>query len=118
MDNYGYSAELGGRILEALPETKVNVKNPDWVVHVELREKGYVYGYTHKGPGGLPVHSAGKGMLLLSGGIDSPVAGYLMAKRGMTLDAVYFHTPPLHQPGVPGKGAGPGPDYCPPGAAA
>ena len=65
---------------------------------MELREKGYVYGYTHKGAGGLPVHSAGKGMLLLSGGIDSPVAGYLMAKRGMTLDAVYFHTPPYTSP--------------------
>ncbi|OQY35508.1 MAG: tRNA 4-thiouridine(8) synthase ThiI [Spirochaetaceae bacterium 4572_59] len=98
MDNYGYSAELGGRILEAFPELTVNVHKPDWIVHVELREKGYVYGYLYKGPGGLPVHSAGKGMLLLSGGIDSPIAGYLMAKRGMSLEAVYFHTPPYTSP--------------------
>ena len=98
MDNYGFSAEIGGRILDKFPELKVDVKNPDWTVHMELREKGYVYGYTHKGPGGLPVHCAGKGMLLLSGGIDSPVAGYLMAKRGMSLDAVYFHTPPYTSP--------------------
>lgn len=98
LDNYGYSAELGGRILDACPGVEVDVRNPDWIVHVELREKGYVYGYTHKGPGGLPVHCAGKGMLLLSGGIDSPVAGYLMAKRGMSLDAVYFHTPPYTSP--------------------
>jgi len=98
MDNYGYSAELGGRVLEAFPELKVDVRNPDFEIHVELREKGYVYGYTNRGPGGLPVHSAGKGMLLLSGGIDSPVAGYLMAKRGLCLDAVYFHTPPYTSP--------------------
>ena len=98
MDNYGYSAELGGRVLEAFPETRVDLHNPDWIIHVELREKGYVYGYTHKGPGGLPVHCAGKGMLLLSGGIDSPVAGYLMAKRGLSMDAVYFHTPPYTSP--------------------
>ncbi len=98
MDNYGYSAELGARVLEAFPQTSVDIKNPDWTIQVELREKGYVYGYTHKGPGGLPVHSAGKGMLLLSGGIDSPVAGYLMAKRGLSLDAVYFHTPPYTSP--------------------
>ena len=98
LDNYGYSAELGARVLEAFPELTVNVRNPDWVIHVELREKGYVYGYTHKGPGGLPVRCAGKGMLLLSGGIDSPVAGYLMAKRGMVLEAVYFHTPPYTSP--------------------
>ena len=98
MDNYGYSAELGGKVLEAFPELRVDVKNPDWTIHVELREKGYVYGYTHRGSGGLPVHSAGKGMLLLSGGIDSPVAGYLMAKRGLSLDAVYFHTPPYTSP--------------------
>ncbi|MBF9017796.1 MULTISPECIES: tRNA uracil 4-sulfurtransferase ThiI [unclassified Oceanispirochaeta] len=98
LDNYGYSAEIGGRVFEKIPGLKVDVKNPDWVIHIELREKGYVYGYTHKGPGGLPVHTGGKGMLLLSGGIDSPVAGYLMAKRGMSLDAVYFHTPPYTSP--------------------
>ena len=98
LDNYGYSAEIGGRIFEKIPGLTVDVKNPDWIIHIELREKGYVYGYTHKGPGGLPVHTGGKGMLLLSGGIDSPVAGYMMAKRGMSLDAVYFHTPPYTSP--------------------
>ncbi len=98
LDNYGYSAEIGGRILAAFPELKVNVKQPDWVVHLELREQGYVYGFTQRGPGGLPVHSAGKALLLLSGGIDSPVAGYLMAKRGLSLEAVYFHTPPYTSP--------------------
>ncbi|MDA3957505.1 tRNA uracil 4-sulfurtransferase ThiI [Oceanispirochaeta sp.] len=98
LDNYGYSAEIGGRVFEKIPGLTVDVKNPDWIIHIELREKGYVYGYTHKGPGGLPVHTGGKGMLLLSGGIDSPVAGYLMSKRGMSLDAVYFHTPPYTSP--------------------
>lgn len=98
LDNYGYSAEIGGRVFEKIPGLIVDVKNPDWTIHIELREKAYVYGYTHRGPGGLPVHCAGKGMLLLSGGIDSPVAGYLMAKRGMSLDAVYFHTPPYTSP--------------------
>ncbi len=98
MDNYGYSAEMGGRILQAFPQLKVDVRQPDWVVHMEWREKAYVYGFTQRGPGGLPVHSAGKAMLLLSGGIDSPVAGYLMAKRGLSLDAVYFHTPPYTSP--------------------
>lgn len=98
LDNYGYSAEIGGRVFEKIPGLTVDVKNPDWIIHIELREKGYVYGYTHKGPGGLPVHCGGKGMLLLSGGIDSPVAGYMMAKRGMSLDAVYFHTPPYTSP--------------------
>jgi len=94
MDSYGYSAEIGGIVFEAVEGLEVDVKNPDWIIHVELREKAYVYGYGVKGPGGLPVSTAGRGMLLLSGGIDSPVAGYLMAKRGLKLDAVYFHTPP------------------------
>jgi thiamine biosynthesis protein ThiI len=94
LDSYGYSAEVGGALLEEFPELKVNVKNPDWVVHVELREQGYVYGFGERAAGGLPVGTAGKGILLLSGGIDSPVAGYMIAKRGVKLSAVYFHTPP------------------------
>ncbi|MBB6480762.1 tRNA uracil 4-sulfurtransferase ThiI [Spirochaeta isovalerica] len=94
MDSYDYSREIGGMIFEAVEGLEVDVRNPDWVIHVELREKAYVYGYGVKGPGGLPVSTAGRGTLLLSGGIDSPVAGYLMAKRGLKLDAVYFHTPP------------------------
>ena len=64
-------------------------------MHVEIRDAAYLYGDGEKGPGGLPVHCAGKGLLLLSGGIDSPVAGYLMAKRGLCIDALYFHTPPF-----------------------
>ncbi len=94
MDSYGYSAEIGGIVYEAIDGLKVDVKNPDWIIYVELRERAYVYGFGEKGPGGLPVTTAGRGTLLLSGGIDSPVAGYLMAKRGLRLDAVYFHTPP------------------------
>ncbi len=94
LDSYGYSAEIGGIVFEAVEGLKVDVRNPDWIIHVELREKAYVFGYGVKGPGGLPVGTAGRGTLLLSGGIDSPVAGYLMAKRGLRLDAVYFHTPP------------------------
>jgi thiamine biosynthesis protein ThiI len=94
MDSYEYSAEIGGIVYEAIEGLVVDVKNPDWIIHVELREKAYIYGYGVKGPGGLPVSTAGRGTLLLSGGIDSPVAGYLMAKRGLKLDAVYFHTPP------------------------
>lgn len=94
MDSYDYSREIGSSIFEAIDGLKVDVKNPDWIIHVELREKAYVYGYGVKGPGGLPVSTAGRGTLLLSGGIDSPVAGYLMSKRGLKIDAVYFHTPP------------------------
>lgn len=95
LDSYGYSAELGGILLDEFSELKVDVKNPDWIVHVELREQGYVYGFGERGAGGLPVGTAGKGVLLLSGGIDSPVAGYLIGKRGVKLSSVYFHTPPF-----------------------
>ncbi|MBN2626503.1 MAG: tRNA 4-thiouridine(8) synthase ThiI [Spirochaetales bacterium] len=94
LNSYGYSSEVGAFLLESCPELSVDVRNPDWIVHVELRERGYVYGYGENGAGGLPVGTAGKGVLLLSGGIDSPVAGYLMGKRGVKLSAVYFHTPP------------------------
>ena len=94
LDSYGYSAELGGIVYEAIDGLEVDVRNPDWIIHVELREKAYIYGYGVQGPGGLPVSTAGRGSLLLSGGIDSPVAGYLMSKRGLKLDAIYFHTPP------------------------
>jgi len=82
------SASLGGLILDAFPEASVDVHNP------QLREKIYVYSETIPGPGGMPVGTNGKAMLLLSGGIDSPVAGYMIAKRGVKIDAVYFHAPP------------------------
>ena len=95
LDSYGYAAELGARVLSTLPELSVDVHNPDFIIDVELRECAYVYQGRRTGVGGLPVSSAGRGVLLLSGGIDSPVAGYLMAKRGMRLSAVHFHTPPF-----------------------
>ena len=95
LDSYGYARELGHRLLEALPELRVNVKNPDFIIRVELREQGYVYQRQHPGVGGIPAGSTGRGMLLLSGGIDSPVAGALMAKRGLRMNAVHFHTPPF-----------------------
>ena len=86
--------ELGGRILDALPDTKVDVHAPEIMVNVEIREKINIYTETIKGAGGMPIGTAGKAMLLLSGGIDSPVAGYMVAKRGVTLEATYFHAPP------------------------
>lgn len=95
LDSYGYARELGGMLLEAIPELTVDVRKPDFTIKVELREKGYVYQRQRKGTGGLPVSTGGRGMLLLSGGIDSPVAGYMMAKRGLKLTAVHFHTPPF-----------------------
>lgn len=98
LDSYGYARELGGLLLEAIPELTVDVHNPDFIIKVELREWGYVYQRERPGTGGLPVSTAGRGMLLLSGGIDSPVAGYMMAKRGMKLTAVHFHTPPFTSP--------------------
>ncbi|MCI5901580.1 MAG: tRNA 4-thiouridine(8) synthase ThiI [Blautia sp.] len=88
------SAELGGRILDAFPEAAVDVHHPEMTLSVEIREKIYVYSETIKGPGGMPIGTNGRAMLLLSGGIDSPVAGYMIAKRGVKIDAVYFHAPP------------------------
>lgn len=88
------NAELGGVILDAFPEIRVDVHQPDVMLNVEIREKIYIYSEEIPGPGGMPVGSNGKAMLLLSGGIDSPVAGYMVAKRGVKIDAVYFHAPP------------------------
>ena len=88
------NAELGGNLLEAFSELKVDVHNPDIMLTVEIRHKIYIYSEVIKGPGGMPVGTNGKAMLLLSGGIDSPVAGYMIAKRGVQLEAVYFHAPP------------------------
>ncbi len=94
MDSMELNRELGGAVLEAFPEMKVDVHEPDVMLHVEIREKIYIYSIEIPGPGGMPVGSNGKAMLLLSGGIDSPVAGYMIAKRGVKIDAVYFHAPP------------------------
>jgi len=90
------SAEIGGIILSAHPALRVDVREPEICVNVEIREAGaYVYANKLKGPGGMPTGSAGKVMLLLSGGIDSPVAGYMMARRGTCMDAVHFFSPPF-----------------------
>ena len=88
------NAELGGYILDEFPNMKVDVHEPDVMIHVEVREKIFMYAIEIPGPGGMPLGTNGKAMLLLSGGIDSPVAGYMISKRGVKLDAVYFHAPP------------------------
>ena len=94
MDSMEINAELGGRILDAYPQMKVDVHNPDIKIHVEIRNQINIYSQEIPGPGGMPVGTNGKAMLLLSGGIDSPVAGYMIAKRGVKIDATYFHAPP------------------------
>ena len=87
--------DLGEVILNAFPETKVNVHTPDVLLRVEVRHKINIFSETIPGPGGMPIGTAGRAMLLLSGGIDSPVAGWMIAKRGVTIDATYFHAPPF-----------------------
>lgn len=94
IDSMEVSAALGEAIIEACPRFKVDVHNPEFFLHLEIREKLYMYSAIIPGPGGMPVGSSGRAMLLLSGGIDSPVAGYRIAKRGVRLEAVYFHAPP------------------------
>ncbi|MCD7833621.1 MAG: tRNA 4-thiouridine(8) synthase ThiI [Lachnospiraceae bacterium] len=94
IDSMEVNSELGGRILDAFPEMKVDVHSPELLLHVEIREKIYIYSKIIPGPGGMPVGTSGRAMLLLSGGIDSPVAGYMIGKRGVVIDAVYFHAPP------------------------
>ena len=94
MDSMELNMELGGKILDAFPDLKVDVHKPDVFVNVEIREQINIYSEIIPGPGGMPVGTAGKGMLLLSGGIDSPVAGWMVAKRGVKVDSVYFHAPP------------------------
>ena len=86
--------DAGEYILNHMPNAKVDVHHPEVSVHVEIRHRAYLYVTSIKGPGGMPVGTSGKAMLLLSGGIDSPVAGYMMAKRGVQIEAVYFHAPP------------------------
>ena len=86
--------EAGSYILEHMPNASVDVHHPQVKVYVEIRQRAYVYVTSIKGPGGMPVGTADRSMLLLSGGIDSPVAGYMVAKRGVKIDAVYFHAPP------------------------
>ncbi len=94
MESMEINAAMGEAILHAYPEMSVDVHEPEILLNIEIREKIYIYSETIPGPGGMPVGTGGKAMLLLSGGIDSPVAGYMIAKRGVKLDAVYFHAPP------------------------
>ncbi len=87
--------ELGGILLEKFPHLTVDVHNPDFVVTVEIREKNaFVHNVCENGAQGMPVGTAGKGLLMLSGGIDSPVAGYMLSKRGMKISAIHFESPP------------------------
>ena len=95
LDSMDLSREIGGVLLSTNPRVKVDVREPEIVVKVEIRERAaYIYAGHHKGAGGMPVGTNGKGLLLLSGGIDSPVAGYMMAKRGVKLEAVHFESFP------------------------
>lgn len=94
LSSYEICCEAGEAVLNAFPESRVNLHTPDYTISLEIRNKAYIYTTTIKGPGGLPVGTAGRGLLLLSGGIDSPVAGFRMALRGLKLDALYFHTYP------------------------
>jgi len=87
-------AEVGAYILSNLPVLKVDVNNPDFIIFIEVRENTFIYCDIIPSHGGLPIGTNGKGMLLLSGGIDSPVAGWMMAKRGMEIEAVHFHSYP------------------------
>lgn len=94
MTSMEINAAVGEKILEAFPETKVDVHHPQVMIHIEIRPMINIYSTEIPGPGGMPLGTAGKAMLLLSGGIDSPVAGYMIAKRGVTIEATYFHAPP------------------------
>jgi thiamine biosynthesis protein ThiI len=94
LTSYQIDCELGGVVLDTYPSMHVNVKNPDKIIHCEIRDKAYLYTSPEDGPGGLPVTTAGKGMLLLSGGIDSPVAAYRMSQRGLKMECIYFHAYP------------------------
>lgn len=94
LDSMEINVKMGGVILDAYPDMRVDVHKPQIFLNIEIREKIYIYSSVIPGPGGMPVGTNGKAMLLLSGGIDSPVAGYMIAKRGVKIDAVYFHAPP------------------------
>lgn len=85
---------LGGYVLTEFPGIRVDVHKPDITIHIEIREKALIYSKKFKGLGGLPVGTGGKGMALLSGGIDSPVAAWMLMKRGVTTEGIYFHSFP------------------------
>lgn len=94
LNSHDTACELADAVFSLFPDMAVDLKHPDHILTCEIRNDVYLYTGEEKGEGGLPYATAGKGMLLLSGGIDSPVAGYMMAKRGMKLDAIYFHAYP------------------------
>jgi thiamine biosynthesis protein ThiI len=94
LDSYGIRCQAGRAVEEAVPGLKVDVRSPQALIEVEIREKAYVFAMARRGLRGLPVGTAGRGLLLLSGGIDSPVAGFMMASRGMGIDGIYFHASP------------------------
>lgn len=90
------SAEIGGKLLSEFKNIEVDVHNPDFVINIDIRENGTALAFNEffKGAGGMPVGTSGKGLLLISGGIDSPVAGHMIAKRGMVVDCIHFHSYP------------------------
>lgn len=94
MDSPQICAQMGGYILERRSDLRVDVKNPEHELNVEIRDFAYLYAKVYPAPGGMPVGSNGKAALLLSGGIDSPVAGYMIAKRGVAMVAVHFYSFP------------------------
>lgn len=101
LDSRELNQTLGGAVFESIPTIQVQMKKPDINLQVEIREEAAYISYeTIKGAGGLPVGTSGKGMLMLSGGIDSPVAGYLALKRGVDIEAVHFASPPYTSPGA------------------
>ena len=89
---------IGERIFESYDNLSVKLKNSDFTVYIDIKQNAYVYIKRYEGLGGMPVGSSGSGLLLLSGGIDSPVAGYMMAKRGMEINAIHFHSHPFTSP--------------------
>ncbi|HGQ0126941.1 TPA: tRNA uracil 4-sulfurtransferase ThiI [Streptococcus pneumoniae] len=101
LDSRELNQTLGGAVFEAIPNVQAQMKSPDINLQVEIREEAAYLSYeTVRGAGGLPVGTSGKGMLMLSGGIDSPVAGYLALKRGVDIEAVHFASPPYTSPGA------------------
>ena len=101
MDSRELNQYLGSAVFEVLPDIQAQMKGPDVNLKVEIREEAAYLSYENiKGAGGLPVGTAGRGMLMLSGGIDSPVAGYLALKRGVDIEAVHFASPPYTSPGA------------------
>lgn len=94
MNSMEINMKIGEVLLDEFEELKVDVHKPDVMLNIEIRKQINIYSEMIMGPGGMPVGTAGKAMLLLSGGIDSPVAGYMIAKRGVELEATYFHAPP------------------------